>query len=394
MGHNLKEDSIKDKRFAWAEINLSNLSHNIEIIKSYSKSINTKIMAVVKADAYGHGAVEISKQAIKCGVYALGVALVEEGVKLREAGIDIPIYVLGESPIKTVAEAAGNNLIISANSYESAQSISRECVKNNAEIKVNLNVDTGMRRIGINFGDAADRIPKILALPKLKINAISTHYACASCRDGSYTELQWDRFNEIIESIRDKTELSLFHCANSAAFFRYKNMHLDMVRIGIAVYGLNPYDRDYYEWLDPDAVDAVLNLKPVFSLKARITFIKKVPADTAISYCGTFKTSRDSIIATIPVGYADGYSRLLSNKAVVLVKGRPAPVVGNITMDQFMVDITDIVEDDIVNVGDEVVLIGQYKGQKIAAEDIARMMGTINYEVVCMCKDRIPRIFI
>jgi alanine racemase len=394
MGHNLKEDSIKDKRFAWAEINLSNLSHNIKIIKSYSSSINTKIMAVVKADAYGHGAVKISKQAVKCGVYALGVALVEEGVKLREAGIDIPIYVLGESPIKTVAEAAGNNLIISANSYESAQSISQECVKNNTEIKVNLNVDTGMCRIGINFGDTADQIPKILALPKLKINAVSTHYACASCRDGSYTEMQWDRFNKIIEIIKDKTELNLFHCANSAAFFRYKNMHLDMVRIGIAIYGLNPYDRDYYEWLDPDAVDAVLNLKPVFSLKARITFIKKVPADTSISYCGTFKTSRDSIIATIPVGYADGYSRLLSNKAVVLVKGRPAPVVGNITMDQFMVDITDIVKDDIVDIGDEVVLIGQYKGQKIAAEDIARMMGTINYEVVCMCKNRIPRIFI
>jgi alanine racemase len=171
-------------------------------------------------------------------------------------------------------------------------------------------------------------------------------------------------------------------------------MHLDMVRIGIAIYGLNPYDRDCYEWLDPDAVDAILNLKPVFSLKARITFIKNVPADMTISYCGTFKTLRESIIATIPVGYADGYSRLLSNKAIVLVKGKPAPVVGNITMDQFMVDVTDIVKDDIVSVGDEVILIGQYEGQKITAEDIARMIGTINYEVVCMCKERIPRIFI
>jgi alanine racemase len=394
MSRNLKKDSVKDKRFAWAEISLSNLSHNIDIIKSYSDSANTKIMAIVKADAYGHGAVEISKKAIKCGVYALGVALVEEGVKLREAGINIPIYILGESPVKTIAEAAENDLIISTNSYESAQSISRECAKNNAEITVNLNIDTGMHRIGISFSDAADQIQKILALPKLKFNAISTHYACASCRDGSYTELQWGRFNKIIDSIKDKTELDFYHCANSAAFFRYKNMHLDMVRTGIAVYGLNPYDRDYYEWLDPDAVDAILNLKPVFSLKARITFIKKVPADMNISYCGTFKTLRDSIIATIPVGYADGYSRLLSNKAIVLVKGKAAPVVGNITMDQFMVDITDIVKDDVVSVGDEVILIGQYNEQKISAEDIARMMGTINYEVVCMCKDRVPRIFI
>jgi alanine racemase len=390
----LKGDNIKDKRFAWAEINLSNLSHNIEIIKSYAGSLNTRIMAVVKADAYGHGAVEISKHAVKCGVHALGVALVEEGVKLRKAGIGIPIYVLGESPAGTVAEAAENNLILSANSYESAKSISRECVKGNAEMTVNLNVDTGMNRIGINFDDAADQIPKILNLPKLKINAVSTHYACASSREGAYTKLQWDRFNEVIDSIKDKTELDFYHCSNSATFFRYKNMHLDMVRIGIAMYGLNPYDRDYYEWLDPDAVDSVLKLRPVFSLKARITFIKKVPADMTISYCGTFKTLRESIIATIPVGYADGYSRLLSNKAIVLVKGKPAPVVGNITMDQFMVDITDIVKDDIVSVGDEVILIGQHEGQKITAEDIARMMGTINYEVVCMCKDRIPRIFI
>jgi len=391
----LQEDYLKDKRFAWAEINLSHLSHNIEIIKSYSNSENTKIMAIVKADAYGHGSVEISKQAIKCGVYALGVTLVEEGVKLRKAGIDIPIYVLGESPAKTVAEAAENDLILSANSYESAQSISRECVKKSKEITINLNVDTGMHRIGINFDDAADQILKIIALPNLKINGISTHYACASCRSGSYTELQWDRFNEVIESIKDnKTEPGFYHCANSAAFFRYKNMHLDMVRVGIAIYGLNPYDRDYYEWLNPDAVDSVLNLKPVFSLKAKVTFIKKVPEDMTISYCGTFKTLRDSIIATVPVGYADGYSRLLSNKAIVLVKGKPAPVVGNVTMDQFMIDITDIVKDAIVSVGDEVILIGEYKGQEITAEDIARMMGTINYEVVCMFKNRIPRIFI
>lgn len=391
----MQEDYLKDKRFAWAEINLSHLSHNIEIIKSYSNSENTKIMAIVKADAYGHGSVEISKQAIKCGVYALGVTLVEEGVKLRKAGIDIPIYVLGESPAKTVAEAAENDLILSANSYESAQSISRECVKKSKEITINLNVDTGMHRIGINFDDAADQILKIIALPNLKINGISTHYACASCRSGSYTELQWDRFNEVIESIKDnKTEPGFYHCANSAAFFRYKNMHLDMVRVGIAIYGLNPYDRDYYEWLNPDAVDSVLNLKPVFSLKAKVTFIKKVPEDMTISYCGTFKTLRDSIIATVPVGYADGYSRLLSNKAIVLVKGKPAPVVGNVTMDQFMIDITDIVKDAIVSVGDEVILIGEYKGQEITAEDIARMMGTINYEVVCMFKNRIPRIFI
>ena len=394
MTAHLKNSFIKDKRFAWAEINLVNLNHNIEIIRSYLNSGHTKIMAMVKADAYGHGAVEISKQAVKSGVYALGVAMVEEGVKLRKAGIDKPIYVLGESPAETIGEALENDLVLCINSYESAQFISRECAKAGKEIIVNLNVDTGMNRIGVNFNDAASQISKILSLPNLKIDSISTHYACAGSSDGSYTELQWNRFNEIIKHIKDsKTSIRFYHCANSAAFFRYKNMHIDMVRIGISLYGLNPYDRNYYDWLNPDAVDAVSNLKPVFSLKTRITFIKKVSRGVTVSYCGTFKTQVDSVIATVPVGYADGYSRLLSNKAIVLIKGKPAPVVGNITMDQFMIDVTDIAKVDSVGVGDEVILIGEYEGYRITAEDIAKLMGTINYEVVCMFKNRIPRIF-
>jgi alanine racemase len=386
---------IKDKRFAWAEINLENLSHNIEIIRSYLDSESTGIMAVVKADAYGHGAVEVSKQAVKSGVNALGVALVEEGVELRKAGIDKPIYVLGESPAETIGEAVENHLVLCINSYESAQFISKECAKAGKEITVNLNVDTGMNRIGVNFNGATGQISKILSLPNLKFDSVSTHYACAGSSDGSYTELQWKRFNEIIKHIKDrKTSIRFYHCANSAAFFRYKNMHIDMVRIGISLYGLNPYGKNYYDWLSPDAVDAVSKLKPVYSLKTRITFIKKVLKGMTVSYCGTFKTQRDSVIATVPVGYADGYSRLLSNKAIVLIKGKPAPVVGNVTMDQFMIDVTDIAKIDGVSVGDEVILIGEYKGHRITAEDLAKLIGTINYEVVCMFKNRIPRILI
>jgi alanine racemase len=167
-----------------------------------------------------------------------------------------------------------------------------------------------------------------------------------------------------------------------------------MVRTGISIYGLNPYDADYNDWLDPEARGAVSNLKPVFSLKTKISFIKSVPGGEIISYCGTFKTKRDSIIATVPLGYADGYSRLLANKAIVLINGKPAPVVGNITMDQFMIDITDIAGDNNISIGDEVILIGNSAGQKITADDIARLMGTISYEVVCMFKSRIPRIYI
>jgi len=386
---------IIDKRSAWIEVNLAHLESNLEIIKSYSASKNTRIMAVVKANAYGHGAVEISRQAIKSGMYALGVALVEEGVELRKSGINSPVYVLGESPPQTIEEAIRHNLILGINSYKSAQFISKECERIGKETPVNINIDTGMNRIGINFNDAVRQILKISKLPNLKLESISTHYSCAGSRESSYTELQWSRFNEIIRELKNyKIEIRILHCANSAVFFRYKDMHLDMVRIGISIYGLNPYNADYNDWLDPEARSAVSNLKPVFSLKTRISFIKSVPGGEIISYCGTFRTKRDSIIATVPLGYADGYSRLLANKAIVLINGKPAPVVGNITMDQFMIDITDIAGDNNISIGDEVILIGNSAGQIITADDVARLMGTINYEVVCMFNSRIPRIYI
>ena len=391
----MQENSVINKRFAWAEINLAHLDHNLKIIKSYAFSKDIKIMAVVKADAYGHGAIEISRQAIKSGAYALGAALVEEGTGLRKSGIDAPIYVLGESPAGAIKEALKHNLILCINSYKSAQFISKQCSKIGKEATININVDTGMNRIGINFNDAADQILKIAALPNLRLESISTHYSCASSRESSYTELQWARFNEIIRQVKSsRIAVKYFHCANSAAFFRYRNMHLDMVRTGISIYGLNPYDGEYNDWLGPETGNVISSLKPVFSLKARISFIKSVPGGEAISYCGTFKTKRDSIIATIPVGYGDGYCRLLSNKAVVLINGMSAPVVGNITMDQFMIDITDVARDNNISVGDEFILIGDSKGQRISAEDIAQLMGTINYEEVCMFKNRIPRIYI
>ncbi|MDD5622620.1 MAG: alanine racemase [Actinomycetota bacterium] len=391
----MNKDPIIDKRFAWAEINLSRLCHNLEIIQSFADSKNTKVMAVVKADAYGHGAAEVSRQALKCGAYSLGVAIAEEGIELRASGITAPIYILGESPPEAMEEAIKYDLILNMNSYKAAQFVSEECERTGKKVTVSINIDTGMNRIGINFNDAVSEILKISSLPNLKLEAISTHFSCAGGRDDYYTEQQWKRFNEIINRVKDKKiNIKIFHCANSAVFFRHRNMHLDMVRTGISIYGLNPYDEDYADWLDPEASSAVSRLKPVFSLKTRITFIKEVPSGELISYCGTFRTKRDSIIATVPVGYADGYPRSLANRAVVLIDGKPAPVVGNITMDQFMIDITDIAKESNINAGDEVILIGDSGDKKITADDIARLMDTINYEVVCMFKKRIPRIYI
>lgn len=391
----MNKEPIIDKRFAWAEINLSHLCHNLKIIQSFANSKNTKVMAVVKADAYGHGAVEVSRQAIKCGVYALGVAIAEEGIELRTSGITAPIYILGESPPEAVEEAIKYDLILNINSYKAAQFVSEECGRIGKKVIVSINIDTGMNRIGINFNDAVSEILRISSLPNLKLEAVSTHFSCAGGKDDYYTEQQWKRFNEIIGKVKDKKiAVKIFHCANSAVFFRHRNMHLDMVRTGISIYGLNPYDEDYTEWLDPGVSSAVSGLKPVFSLKTRITFIKEVPSGEMISYCGTFKTKRNSIIATVPVGYADGYPRSLANKTAVLINGKSAPVVGNITMDQFMIDITDIAKESHINAGDEVILIGDSGDKKITADDIARLMNTINYEVVCMFKKRIPRVYI
>lgn len=391
----MSQNAIINKRFAWAEINLLHLVHNLKTIKSYSASKNVKVMAMVKADAYGHGAVEISKKALKNGAQALGVAMVEEGIELRRSGITEPIYVLGESPADAVGEAIKNDLILGINSYKSAQFVSKECGRIRRESKVNINVDTGMNGIGISFNDAAREIIKIAGLSDLKVEGISTHFACAGSKSDSYTQLQWDRFNETIMKVKEyKIPVKYYHCANSAAFFRYKNMHLDMVRIGISLYGLNPYDTGSGKWLEPESGKAISDLKPLLCLKTKISFIKSVPKGYTISYCGTFKTGRDSIIATVPVGYGDGYSRLLSNKATVLINGMHAPVVGNIMMDQFMIDITDIAGISNIKVGDEVILIGESGKNKITAQDIAELMGTISYEVICMLKSRIPRVYI
>jgi alanine racemase len=389
----MRVDKIISKRSAWAEINLSNLSDNIKTIRSNLASKNIKVMAVVKADAYGHGAIEVSKQAVKSGAYSLGVALAEEGIELRKAGITVPIYVLGEGSRESMIEAIKNDLILGVNSYESAKFISKECVRSRKKSGISINIDTGMNRIGINFRNAPEEILKISGLPGLTLEGVSTHYACACSRGDSYTQLQYKRFSEVIEKIKSyRIPVKFYHCSNSAALFRYKKMNLDMIRAGIAIYGLNPYDMDYDEWLEPEAVKLISDLKPVLGLKAKISFIKKVPEGSPISYCGTFKTMRDSIIATLPVGYADGYSRLLSNKSSVLINGKFAPAVGNITMDQFMIDVTDIGQD--INVGEEVTIIGDSGERKIKADDVAKLMGTINYEVVCMLKSRIPRIYV
>ena len=391
----MRTSSEKDKRYAWAEIDLANLDHNMRLIIAAGSSRETGIMAVVKADGYGHGAVEVSKQVLKSGASALGVALVEEGIKLRKAGIGAPIYVLGECSPHSVADAVKNKLILTINSLASAENFSGTAEKAEGDLHVNINIDTGMNRIGINWKDAAGEISMIKKIRSLNIEGIFSHFSCASEENDDFSKLQWERFSglrkEIEEILPDIN--NIYHFANSAAFLRFQFSHLDMARIGLSLYGLNPYGERWDEWISGETRKVISGLKPVLSLRSRISFIKKTGTGEPISYCGTFKTKTESVIATIPVGYADGYNRLLSNKAKVLIGGMEAPVVGNITMDQFMVDITDIAKVRNIECGDEAILIGRSGDKEILVEDIAELAGTINYEVVCMISDRIPRIY-
>ncbi len=391
----MQKVTSRNKRFTKIEINLSNFASNIRVLRSNIDSRNTKIMGVVKSNAYGHGVLEISKQAVKSGVWALGVVLAEDGIKIRKAGLKCPIFILGEPPFEIVRDALKYDFTLCLNSFVKAQAISDKCASFGKKMKVHLKVDTGMNRVGINFKEAVEEIERIVSLQGITTDGIFTHFACAGDKDQSYTEMQWKRFQGVITALEGKKlRFKTVHCANSAAFLQDKKYHLDMVRLGISMYGLRPFDIDADKWLSPDTLDIIKHLKPVLTLKSKVSFVKNVSAGEYISYGATFKTSRESTIATVPIGYADGYTRLYSNKASVLINGGLAPVAGNVTMDQIMVDVTDIPGRDNISEGTEVTLIGNSNKKEISADYLSRLIGTINYEVLCMLKDRIPRSYI
>ena len=387
-----------ENRFAWLEINLENLSANFNLIKDYIFNLKTakpKIMAVVKANAYGHGLMEISRKALLSGASWLGVALVQEGLKLREGGIKSPVLCLGSHAPQKIRDAVENDITLSATSLESAKLISDFCLGADLEAKVHIKIDTGMNRIGINYKNAVQSILLIKKMPKIIIDGVFTHFACASEEEESYTLVQWERFSKIISELKEMgLNIDNYHCSNSSAFVRYPHMHLDMVRLGIIIYGINPFGNYFRQFCSRDASAFIERLKPVLSFKAKISFIKKTPAGQSISYGGTFKTKKESIIATIPIGYADGYARSFSNKSRMIFNGCFAPVIGNVTMDQTMIDITECRDAGKAKPGDEVVIIGNNNGLELTATEHADLIGSINYEIVCMIGDRIPRLYV
>lgn len=367
-----------------AEINLDNLEYNFQGIRKITPD-STKICAIVKADAYGHGAVEIAKTVLGSGASYLGVAILDEAMELRKSGIKAPVLILGFTPEDQFDKIVEHNITQTIFSLESAIKLSNEAVKQKKKAKVHIKLDTGMSRIGFPAEEyIIPKIKKLFTLPGLDIEGVFTHFARADERDKSFTEKQLKIYRCMVSFLTQSGfHIPILHVANSAALMEMPHSHFDMVRPGIILYGMYPSQEVSRE---------NLKLKPVMSLKTKIAHIQTLSKGKAISYGGTYVTQRQSTIATLPIGYADGYFRLLSSKGQVLVKGQRAPVVGRICMDQCMIDITDIKGSVIP--GEDVVLFGDSGEDRILADDLANIVGTINYEVTCAISRRVPRVYI
>ncbi|MCL6589925.1 MAG: alanine racemase [Firmicutes bacterium] len=368
-------------RPVWAEIDLGAVRHNLEEIKRLAGP-SVEIMAVIKAEAYGHGAVPVAKTVIRHGANFLGVFLPEEGIALRKAGITVPILVFGPLQEDQAGCFVKYDLTATVCIAEAVLALSQAAARQGKTVSVHIKTDTGMGRAGLSPDAVLDFIGQIIQLPGIKINGIFSHLATADEINKDYARRQIRIFLELLERLKTAGCLpEKVHLANSAGIIDLPEAHFNMVRPGIMLYGLYP---------SAEVDHSKVKLRPALSLKARISYIKRVPRGSGISYGQKYHTTRETTIATIPIGYADGWSRILSHKAQVLINGKKFPIVGTICMDQCMVDVGD----EPVTLGQEVVLIGTQGGEAITAEMIAAQLGTINYEVACMLSDRVPRIYL
>jgi alanine racemase len=370
-------------RDTWAEISIDHIKDNFMQFKQYIKD-PVKIMAVVKADGYGHGAIEVAQASIEAGANYLGVAFLDEALVLRAAGISCPILILGYIPKRSVKKAIFENITMTVFNHETLDEIIAQSYELNKKACIHLKIDTGMTRIGLfSLDDALQLAKKALAYPFIQLEGIFTHFAHADSDDPTYTTLQYNRFLEVIESLLvHDIQIPIKHCCNSAATMKFPFMHLDMVRIGVALYGLYP---------DASLKNHPIQLKQAMSFKTRVAAVQTVPHSQPVSYGCTWLSPRKSMIATLPLGYADGLSRLLSNKGSLLTHGRTAPIAGRVCMDQTMIDVTDI---ENCHPGDEVTIFGYNKSSFQSVDDVANWMGTINYETVCLIGKRVPRVYL
>jgi len=377
-----RSGSLPGLRPAWVEVDLDAVRANTRALAELAQP--AALLAVVKADGYGHGAVPVARAALDAGAGWLGVALVEEGIALRRDGIDAPILVLSEPPPAAAGAVVAHGLTATVYTAPAVEALAKAVVDSGADgpVPVHLKVDTGMHRVGCSLADVEGLIELIAARPELTLEGICTHFAAADEPDLAYTDDQADLFDALLADLDARGgRPPLAHAANSAGLLAHHRARYDLVRIGIALYGVAPA---------PALADRV-PLRPVLSLRARVAHVKRLPAGSRVSYGLRYELPRDATVATVPIGYADGVPRNLGLVGgEVLVRGDRAPIAGSVTMDQLMVDVGDAP----VAIGDEVVLLGAQGDDEITAEEWAGRLGTIAYEIVTGIGSRVPRRYV
>lgn len=366
-------------RPTWVEVDLGALAANLRVMRRHLKP-STKIMAAVKANAYGHGIIEVSRRLIESGVDYLGVACLDEAMILRRHQLAAPILILGAFFKSDVDEVLRQDVVVTVSDLSAAQALDKACARRKKRARIHVKVDTGMGRLGVWHEEADSFILKLCALKNLEIEGIYTHFPSADS-DEAFTNSQIAAFCALVKrlSIRG-VQIPIKHCANSMAVMGFKEAHFNLVRPGLALYGLTPKEN----------LPSGLALKPVLSFKTRVAYVKRLKKGRSVSYGRTFIAQHALRLATLPVGYGDGYNRRLSNLGRVLIRGRSRPVVGVVCMDQTMVDGSAF---GGVEVGEEVILIGSQGKEQIRVEEIAKLCATIPYEVVCWISPRVPRIY-
>jgi alanine racemase len=373
---------VKLSRPVWAEINLDNLAHNMREVRRVTNK-NSKITAVIKADGYGHGAVAIAETLLENGADRFAVATLSEAIQLKTSFPNIETMILGYTPENLAKDVIEHNIIQTIYTIEQAKEFSNTALFLNKKIVVHIKLDSGMNRLGMVFSD--ETIETILEMSKLNglvIEGIFTHFSAADELDKEYTKQQVKKYQYIVNSLEQRgLNIPIKHVSNSAGIIDLPEFNFDMVRAGIMLYGLYPSKEVNHQ---------TVKLKEVMCLKAKISQVKKLAAGSGVSYGLKYKCDKDSLVATLPIGYADGYTRMLSGKGKVLVNGSIVPVIGNICMDQCIIDVTGL----DVKMGDEVILFGGNDSNGISIDSVADLLNTINYEIVCMIDKRVPRLYI
>lgn len=374
------KNSLKNGR-AWVEIDLDRLKENFRKVKGWVGP-DKRILVAVKADAYGHSSVAVSSALAAEGVSALGVASLEEAIEIKRGGAEVPVLILSPSSFVEVPEIVAEGFTSTVSNIEYARKLSVVARALNKKMKVHVEVDTGMGRTGVNYSGAADFMRQIRELEFIQVEGIFTHFANAEESDKTFALEQLKRFTQVLEDLKARSlEVPLVHAANSASLLDMKESHFNMVRPGLVIYGMYPS-----QW-----VKRQIDVEPVMTFKARVAHLNSIPRGGTVSYGRTYTALKDCTVAVVSVGYGDGYSRALSNKGEVLIRGKRFSIVGVVCMDLTMVDVTGHPE---IRVGDEVILMGKSGEEEITADELARLSGTISYDVTCSVGPRVPRLFI